>query len=517
VAIGTITEVLRHRAHRGAERPAIVATGVPPLSYGELLNNVTIVRAALRRSGFEAGARIVVALPNGPLAALALVAIACSAVAVPLDGKLALPEVDKRLRLLRPSAVVVLEGSDSPARAVAARRGIPIAELAIPKQGALHLSLAVPRIAAAACLDDPSPDAPAFILQTSGTTGEPKLIPYSHRNLLATVARVQGWFGLTPADRCLSAGPLYYSHGLKVTLFAPLMTGGSTAFPLDSLRLDMAEWFGALAPTWYSAAPTLHRYVLDKAMLPGAFSAHILRFVVSGGAPLPHNVLTGLKDALGVPVLEHYGTSETAQISANLPGSGAARPGTCGIPPKGILMIAREDGSEADAGERGEVRVRGPTVMSGYLDAPELNRLAFTRGWFRTGDVGSLDEDGFLTLHGRETELINRGGEKIAPAEIDEALMRHPAVLEAAAYAVQHPRLGQDIAAAVVLRPGSAVSQDDLRAFLATQLADFKVPRRIVFQDELPKGPTGKVQRLKLERVLHDIYASRAAGGLPAR
>jgi acyl-CoA synthetase (AMP-forming)/AMP-acid ligase II len=312
--------------------------------------------------------------------------------------------------------------------------------------------------------------------------------------------------------------PIYYCHGLTVTVFAPLLTGGSAAFPLDASRLDMVEWFGALAPTWYSAAPTLHRYVLDKSTLLSAPStAHRLRLIVSGGAPLPRDVLTGLKDALGVPVLDHYGASEAAQISANLPDPGSARLGTCGIPPQGILMIARHDGSQAAPGERGEVLVRGPTVMSGYLDAPELNRRAFAGEWFRTGDVGSLDEDGFLTLHGREKELINRGGEKIAPPEIDAALMRHPAVLEAAAYGVQHPRLGQDVAAAVVLRPGSVVSEESLRAFVATQLAGFKVPRRIVFQDQLPKGLTGKVQRLKLDRAHHDISVPDAAGRLPAR
>ena len=205
-----------------------------------------------------------------------------------------------------------------------------------------------------------------------------------------------------------------------------------------------------------------------------------------------------LQRVLGVNVLQQYGTAETAQISANLPPPGASKLGTCGIPPKDTVMIVLEDGDQAAAGQRGEVWVRGPTVTSGYLEDPELNQVAFVDGWFRTGDIGSLDENGFLTLHGREKELINRGGEKIAPTEIDNALMRHPDVMDAAAYAVHHPRLGEDVAAAVVLRPGSTVSKDDLRKFLSTQLAWFKVPRRIVFQDKLPKGSTGKLQRRKL-------------------
>jgi acyl-CoA synthetase (AMP-forming)/AMP-acid ligase II len=205
-----------------------------------------------------------------------------------------------------------------------------------------------------------------------------------------------------------------------------------------------------------------------------------------------------LQGVLGVPVLEHYGTSEAAQISANLPPPGAAKLGTCGIPPANTIMIVGEDGRQAAPSQRGEIWVRGPTVMSGYLNEPELNRAAFVDDWFRTGDIGSMDNEGFLTLHGREKELINRGGEKIAPIEIDNALMRHPAVVEAAAYAVHHSRLGEDVAAAVVLRPGSTLTGDQLRKFLSTQLPWFKVPRRIDFHDQLPKGPTGKIQRQKL-------------------
>jgi acyl-CoA synthetase (AMP-forming)/AMP-acid ligase II len=335
--------------------------------------------------------------------------------------------------------------------------------------------------------------------------------------MLATATRVQGWFGLAPADRCLSVSPLHYCHGLTVTVLIPLITGGSMAFPLDAGRLDLAEWLGALAPTWYSAGPTLHRNMLEKAqLLSAAGRAHSLRLIVSGGAPLPHDVRVGLQEVLGVPVLEHFGASEAGQIAAKLPPPGRAKPGTCGVPPQGTLMIAREDGSAATPGEPGEVRVRGPTLMAGYLDAPELNRAAFVGEWFRTGDIGSLDEDGFLTLLGREKEMINRGGEKIAPAEVDAALMRHPAVLEAAAYAVPHPRLGEDVAAAVVLRPGATVAPEELRAFLATQLAWFKIPRRIVFPQELPKGLTGKVQRQKLDTPHDDIATVSAAGGLLA-
>ena len=233
-------------------------------------------------------------------------------------------------------------------------------------------------------------------------------------------------------------------------------------------------------------------------MYLNANSIHSLRLIVSGGAPLTPDVYEGLAAVLGVPVLEHYGASEAAQICANLPPPGPSKPGTCGIPPEGTLKIVGEDGHQLAPDERGEILVGGPNVISGYLEAPELNRNAFINGWFRTGDIGSLDTDGFLTLHGREKEIINRGGEKISPLEIDQALLRHPEVAEAAAFAIPHPRLGEDVAAAVVLKEGARVSPMDLREFLASQLALFKVPRRIVLVDHLPKGVTGKIQRRRL-------------------
>jgi thioesterase domain-containing protein/acyl carrier protein len=320
--------------------------------------------------------------------------------------------------------------------------------------------------------------------------------------MLAAAARLKDWFGLTPSDRCLSVSTPFYSHGLKVTVFTPLLTGGSIAIPANPGMVDLREWFHALQPTWYSAAPTLHRAVLDKARASAGLSAkHRLRFVISGGAALPQAVREGLQATLVVPVLEHYGSSEAAQIAANLPPPGPSKPGTCGMPWPGTVMIVDEDGSPVHPGDQGEVWVRGPTVMPGYLNDQDSNRRSFVDSWLRTGDLGSLDADGFLSLHGRLNEVINRGGEKISPGEIDGALLRHPAVAEAAAFALPHSRLGEDVAAAVVLHPGATATSADLRQFLQGGLAPFKIPRRIRILDQLPKGMTGKVQRRRLAEV----------------
>jgi acyl-CoA synthetase (AMP-forming)/AMP-acid ligase II len=491
--------ILRHAASFPSS-PAVVATGNAPLTYRELGDYLARSAARLRESGLGRRDRIAVALPSGADGALTIVATACAGIAVPIDTQLTAPEIDSRLESLRPRAVMVPAEHSSAAREAAIARGVPVIEAAREKPDRLGLDLKAPQIGPAAADEQPEAAATAFILQSSGTTASPKLIPFSHANMLAAAARVQSWFGLTPADRCLSVSPICYSHGLKVTVFTPLITGGSIAFPASPSSLDVDEWLGALKPSWYSAGPTLHRFMFDKAKaLPNTRSIHGLRFVVSGGAPLTQEVREGLSAALGVPVLEHYGSSEAAQISANLPPPGPYKSGTCGIPVKGTVKIVAESGHEVAPGERGEILLGGPTVTVGYLEAPELNRASFVDGWFHSGDIGSIDSDGFLTLHGRETEMINRGGEKISPAEIDEALLRHPDVAEAAAYAILHSRLGEDVAAAVVLKPGARATPLEMREFLLSRLAQFKIPRRIVFVDRLPKGATGKVQRQRLK------------------
>jgi oxalate---CoA ligase len=490
--------ILRH-AESSPDSTALVASGFAPLSYRGLSDYLARCAARLRGSGLGRDARVAVALPSGANGALAIVATACAAVAVPIDTQLTAHEIEGRLVALRPRAVIVPEEGPSPAREAAMGCGVAVIAAVQEDRGKVGLDLSAPKIGTTVAAEEPDPAAAAFILQTSGTTASPKLIPFSHANMLAAAARVQSWFGLTPADRCLSVSPICYSHGLKVTVFTPLITGGSVAFPASPSSLDVDEWLRVLKPTWYSAGPTLQRFMFDKTKaLPNLRSIHNLRFVVSGGAPLTREVREGLSAALGVPVLEHYGSSEAAQISANLPPPGPFKPGTCGIPGKGTVKIVGESGCKVSAGEHGEILLGGPTVTSGYLDAPELNRACFADGWFRTGDIGSLDAEGFLTLHGRKTEMINRGGEKISPSEIDDALQRHPDVAEAASFAAPHPRLGEDVAAAVVLREGAAVTPLELRQFLLPSLAQFKIPRRIVFVDRLPKGATGKVQRQRL-------------------
>ena len=516
----TIGDAIRLHAATQPDHPAIVSTGLQPLTYRELQTLIDETRVALRAASLGRDTRIAVAMPDNINAALAIIAVSCAAVSIPVNPKQTLSEVEASFLKLKPVAVVLANNDSSTARTAAERLGITIIEAMIERTR-IGMRIGAGQASSernASLADGPDPESTAFILQTSGSAAEPKLIPFSHRNMLAAAARNQSWFKLTTQDRCLSASPPFYSHGLKVTVLTPLLSGGTVVFPADGSRFSFSEWFEDLKPTWYSAGPTLHRMVLDQVRNEAnAAKRHALRFILSGGAPLPQNVLEGLRDTLDVPVVEHYGSSEAAQIAANLPPPGPAKQGTCGVPWSGIVRIVDENGVDLVPGQQGEVLVGGPTLISGYLDAPELNRASFSNGWFRTGDLGSIDEDGFLTLHGRFSEVINRGGEKISPLEIDDALMRHPAVAEAIAFPVPHPRLGQDVAAAVVLRPGMAATSVELRRYLQDQVASFKVPRRIVICDHLPKATSGKVVRRQMGELLADRPAPEATASAPAQ
>ncbi len=511
VVQSTIGDEIQHFAELQPERPAIVASGFAPLSYRELQSLIEGVRTALRSAGFDRDARIAIAMRDGPQAALAIVAVACSAVGIPLNPRQTVSEIEITFGLLRPDAVLVMRGAGSAARFAAEGRGLTVIEATQSKDGTPAFELVTPEMSTTRPdrSDDPEPGAPAFILQTSGTTAEPKLVPYSHRNMLATAAMTKAWYDLTPQDRCLSVSPVFYAHGLKLTVFTPLLTGGTVTFPTDASKFDYREWFEVLRPTWFSAGPTHHRLIFDQMQSRAETKVgHALRFVTAGLAAHSPEVMNGLQRMLGVPVMACYGASEASLISSNEPPPGRSKRGTVGVPWPDTVVVAAEDGRRLPPGAQGEILVGGPTVIAGYLNSPELNRTRFVDGWFKTGDIGVIDDEGFLTIHGRKDDLISRGGEKISPGEIDDALMRHPAISEAAAFAVPHPRLGEDVAAAVVLRSGMTATPIELRKYLLEQLAAFKVPRRIVICNELPKGQTGKVVRRQLTEFLKEKAAA---------
>ena len=390
---GTIAGAIRRRAGLYPDHPAIVSTAFAPLSYRELQCQIDEIRTALRFAGFSRNARVAIAIPDGPKAALAIVAVACSAVSIPLDPRQTLNEIETCLAALRPDVLLIVKGAHSAARRAAESNGIAIIELAQSEDGTVGFKVGECKsdiTAASDEFDDLDPDAPAFILQTSGTAGQPKFIPVSHRIMLVSATRAQAWYNLTSKDCCLCVSPVFYGHGLKVTVFTPLLTGGSIAFVTDVSKFDYSEWFSILKPTWFSASPTLCRLIFDQTRARAdAKLEHSLRFIRVSGAPLPRDLLEGLQHNLGVPVLDCYGATEASLISSNEPPPGRSKLGTCGIPWKNTVIIVGDDGRPLPQGERGEIMVGGASVISGYLNAPELNRARFVNGWFKTGDIGS--------------------------------------------------------------------------------------------------------------------------------
>ncbi len=491
----------------GAEAPALGAPGREALSYQRLraLRDRTI--QALNRMRVGRGDRVAIVLPNGPEMASAFVTIACAATAAPLNPNYRHNEFDFYLSDLNAKVLVVAAGRDSPARAAAAERGVPIVELVADSTGqAGEFTLRPP---ASLTGDAANPGATAaddvaLVLHTSGTTSRPKIVLLTHRNLTASALNIRDTLRLGRDDVCLNIMPLFHIHGLIGAVLSSIAAGASVVCAPGFDAMKFFRWFREANPTWYTAVPTMHQAILMRAARSSdVVKAGRLRLIRSSSSALAPQVMEELERVFGVPVLESYGMTEAShQMASNPLPPGKRFAGSVGVAAGPEVAIMNEAGELLQANALGEVVIRGRNVTAGYENNPEANARAFTNGWLRTGDQGYLDHDGYLRLTGRLKELINRGGEKISPLEIDVALMDHPAVAQAVAFAMPDPMLGEEVAAAVVLREGTTVDEPELRAFVRTRLADFKVPRRILFLDSIPKGPTGKLQRIGLAHVL---------------
>ena len=489
--------------------PSIMAPGRQPLSFDALRALADGTGRTLNELGIGRGDRLAIVLPNGPEMAACFMAVGSYATTAPLNPAYRTEEFAFYLSDLRASALVVERGARSPAVAAARELGIGTVELiADPTQPAGKFRLAAeggPKATGAASGGPAEPDDIALVLHTSGTTSRPKLVPLSHQNVCASAANIADTLHLDAGDLCLNVMPLFHIHGLMAALLASLGAGGAVfAAPgFDALRFF--SWFEEARPTWYSAVPAMHQAILRRAPRNRrAVDGARLRFIRSASAPLPRQVISELEETFSVPVVEAYAMTEAAhQMTSNPLPPGRRIAGTVGraAGPQVAIMDESSD-SLLQAGEAGEVVIRGENVMTGYENNPDANATAFAAGWFRTGDQAVMDSEGYLTITGRLKEIINRGGEKISPPEVDDILMDHPAVGQAVTFAVPHRSLGEDVAAAVVLRDGAESGQEEIRRFAAERLAPFKVPRQIVVLDEIPKGATGKLQRIGLAEKL---------------
>ena len=495
-----IHDLLQARAQRTPEAPAIVAPGRLPLTYGRLYWQIEMVVQSLRALGVERQDRVVLVLPQGAEMAVAFLAVASSATCVPLNPAYSAPEFERYLAHLRPKALIVPAGMDSPARPVAHTQGLRVIEL-LPmpelEAGLFTLAGGEPRYAAPYTYTQPA-DA-ALVLFTSGTTSRPKMVSLTQASICTSAHYNAVVLALSAQDRCLDVMPLFHVHGLVSMLLVSLMAGSSVVCPAG---FDAPTFFTCMAefrPTWYSAVPTIHQAILAHAGLhQNSLADGVLRFIRSSSAPLPPQVLVELERVFKVPVIETYGLTEAILITANPLPPGRRKIGSVGRAAGPEVAVMNQAGQVLPVGATGEIVVRGANVIQHYDDDPATTQSAFTHGWFRTGDQGFLDADGYLFITGRLKEMINRGGEPVAPREVEEVLMTHPGVAEAVAFAVPHPRLGEEVGAAVVLRQGVTTTDRDIRAFAAARLAHFKVPRQVHIVETIPKGPTGKLQRLDL-------------------
>jgi acyl-CoA synthetase (AMP-forming)/AMP-acid ligase II len=500
IEMTTVADLLR----RG-DGPAD-AIGAPDrrfMSRAELVALVDKVGGALRSAGVGVQDAVAIVMPNGPEMATTFLSVACWATAAPLNPAYREDEFDFYLGDLDAKALIIQAGPDSPARAVAAKRNIKLIELTPDQTGpAGAFTLSVPFAQAGSA--HPAPQHVALVLHTSGTTSRPKIVPLRHENLAASARHIATTLALTPSERSLVIMPLFHIHGLIGALLSSLHAGASVFCPPGFNALKFFGWLDESKATWYSAVPTMHQAILSRAERNAEILARRkLRFIRSSSSSLPPQVMHQLEATFGCPVIEAYGMTEaTHQMASNpLPPLGR-KAGTVGIAAGPEMAIMDTAGALLPHGATGEIVIRGPNVTAGYANNPKANAEAFTNGWFRTGDQGVMDAEGYISITGRLKEIINRGGEKIAPREVDEVLMDHPAVAQVVTFGMPHDKLGEDVAAAVVLKEGQTITEPELRTFVAGRLADFKVPRKILFLPEIPKGATGKLQRIGLAKKL---------------
>jgi len=469
-----------HHAAGGRARPALLEPGREPVCFGTLCDRARAMAGALAEAGLKRGDVIAAALPGNAEVLGACLGVAGLGAFAPLNP--ALPEAEQEYFLSRLHPAALISPADSPAAIAARALGVRV----LPMQSLTG--------AAAADFPPPSGSDPAIFLHTSATTGRPKLVCHTHATFVAMSRAGIESLGQTSADLLLCMMPMFHLQGLKAAL-NQFMAGGSVLLANSSEVARFPEWLIQYRPTWFTAGATLHRAILSSLRNSGVPARGYLRMIRNMGTALPPTLEAELEETFGAPVLNGYGLTETGAVTSSPLPPGKRKSGSAGIASGAEVAVLDESGNIVVKGGEGEIVVRGPGVAHGYWDDPEATRVVFRDGWFHTGDLGRIDSEGYLYVTGRIKEMINKGGEKILPGQIDEALMAHPRVSEAVSFAAPHPTLGEDVAAAVVLRPGAALKAYELRRFAAARLAQFKVPRQILFVDAIPKSATGKPQR----------------------
>jgi acyl-CoA synthetase (AMP-forming)/AMP-acid ligase II/thioesterase domain-containing protein/acyl carrier protein len=496
---------------------ALLAPGRAVLFYQDLRNQIKEVAEVLNSFGIGRSDRVAIVIPQGPEMAVGVLAVAACATAIPLNPNFRRAEFEFYFSNIRPKALLTQFRFDSPAGEVARKHGISVVELYPDYEGpAGCFRLSADFIGEPVESGLAEPNDIALVLYTSGTSGNPKRVPLTQSNICISARNIRNSLDLTFSDRCLNVMPLFHIHGLVGALLSSLSAGASVVCPPQFRSADFLPWVTEFVPTWYSAVPTIHQAVLKEAIVQRHdLGLTSLQFVRSCSSALPARVMARLEETFNIPVVEAYGMTEAShQIASNPLPPAKRKPGFVGVPTGPEVAVMDDNRVLLPPGRVGEVVIRGQNVMSGYEDNPDANRVSFSNGWFRTGDQGYIDSDGYIRLNGRLKEIINRGGEKISPREIDDVLMKHPAVSCSVTYPMPHETLGEDVAAAVIPEKDNSVQETELRRFAAKELADFKIPSKILVVNDIPTGATGKIDRSSLARKLGDLRKEEFAAPL---
>lgn len=487
--------------HAGDNHTAVI---VPELgmsvSYHTLRQQVLAMADALAGAGVRRGDRVAVALPNGLPAIVTFLAASVAGTAAPLNPHYPYEEYLFFLEDTCARALICPRVGAEEVRAAASDCKIPAFPVEMNTDGTVHLL----DVAQKASATIPSADDVALVLHTSGSTGRPKRVPLSHHNLAISARNIANTYNLSPEDVSLCVMPQFHIHGIVASTLATLLSGGTVVAPTNFSPLAFWRIVREHRVTWYSGVPTMHQLLLARARRDRP-EAGTLRFIRSCSAPLTLEVIRKMEDAFHVPFVEAYGMTEaTHQMSANPLPPQVSKHGSVGLPTGVRISIMDESGKHLAANQRGEVVIQGPSVFGGYENDPEANARCFVEGWFRTGDQGFLDEDGYVHLTGRIKDLIIRGGENVSPREVDEVLLRHPAVAEAVTFASPHPTLGEEVVAAVVLHEPESETDSALLKFCREHIAEFKCPKKIYIVENIPTTATGKIRRRAVADALLD-------------
>lgn len=471
------------------------------VTYESLRQQVWAMANALASIGIRRGDAVAIALPNGLPAIVSFLAASIAGTAAPLNPAYPYEEFlfflgDTNARIL----LCPLNGAEF-TRSAAANKKIPVFSVEMSDSGIVQLAAPA---ATSTSLAEPKADDIALFLHTSGSTGQPKRVPLRHINLAVSSANVANTYELSQQDVSLCIMPLFHVHGLIASLMATLISGGTVVVPAKFNALSFWRTVQEHRVTWYSGVPTMHQVLLARAHQKPAEAAS-LRFIRSCSAPLSPGFIHQIEGLFDVPCVEAYGMTEAAhQMTSNLLPPRHRKAGSVGVGTGLRISIMDKDGNHLGTNQQGEVVIQGANVFRGYENNPEANARAFVNGWFRTGDEGTLDADCYLHLTGRIKDIIIRGGENIAPHEVDEILLRHRAVAAAVTFGYAHPTLGEEVAAAVVLREGFEATESTLIKHCRELLAEYKCPKRIHFVKSIPTTATGKIRRRAFAAALGD-------------